>query len=154
MARELVRQAFLLAARDECGLATRDATIREEIVGTTPNPRSAAFEMYCDFERPEGTYKLHYILSRTGPKGTEKLWEWTKEVPRFELMPVMSEEAESLSRGRFKELLTGYGWANPVHAARRSSVVPREASEAIWEYNELAVLGGLQRLHAEVRDGG
>lgn len=30
LARELIQQAFLIAARDECGLLTRDATLREE----------------------------------------------------------------------------------------------------------------------------
>ena len=29
--REVMRQAFLIAARDECGLATRDTTLREAV---------------------------------------------------------------------------------------------------------------------------
>ncbi len=31
LVREIVRQAFLIAARDECGLATRDQTLRESL---------------------------------------------------------------------------------------------------------------------------
>jgi tetratricopeptide (TPR) repeat protein len=153
LGRELIRQAFLIAARDECGLTTRDKTLREELPATD-NPRSAPFEMYCDFERPQGTYKLHYVLSTAAAKENEKWWEWTTEVPRFELLPLLTQRAEALSRGDLKELIQRKGWGKPVPAIRRSAEVPREAEDSLWEWNELAVLGGLRRLHAEMREKG
>src|SRR5579872_3720268 len=50
LARELIRQAFLIAARDECGLSTRDKSLREEYPAAT-DPQLAAFVMSCSVAR-------------------------------------------------------------------------------------------------------
>src|ERR1700691_1266351 len=49
LARELMRQAFLIAARDEWGLLTRDSTLRETDPGASAH--AVAFDFYCKHHR-------------------------------------------------------------------------------------------------------
>ena len=51
--RELIRQALLLAARDELGLATRDVLLREEFP-EKPDPKSVPFRLSASANGPEG----------------------------------------------------------------------------------------------------
>jgi tetratricopeptide (TPR) repeat protein len=158
LARELLRQAFLIAARDECGLLTRDATLREEFPAAD-DEHAARFESSCSVDRDHKEYC--YELEGAAHKSPEKLWSWRYRVEDcseyFKWTPSitsLAEQAEALSRGPLKELLTRHGWCRGVPPARTSAPAPAKAQDELWSYNEIAVLGGLRRIHAEIRQHG
>lgn len=153
LARELMRQAFLIAARDECGLRTFDATLREEI----PNSASlhvVPFDLYCSVTRVKKGFDVHYTLSRLNGKATEKLAEWTflTDVYSPKMVVDLAELAERMSREKFKSVLKEQGLARS--APSESAGVPGEAKDQLWEWNEITVLGALRRIHAEIRAKG
>jgi tetratricopeptide (TPR) repeat protein len=162
LVRELVRQAFLMAARDECGLFTRDASLREEFPPVSDS-RRAPFDMYSHTAMPKKGVDYCYALGRAPEKTPGKLWTWkyhvdlpvvltTVKTP--ESITKLAEQAEALSRGPFKELLKHEGWGKPVQAARSSAAVPPGAEDASWTWNEIGLLGGLRSIHAEIREKG
>lgn len=154
-ARELVRQAFLIAARDERGLGTRDATLREELADS-PSVHVVPFEIFCKVVRIKGGFDIRYTLSRQKGTATEKLGEWTflTDVFNPKMITDLADLAERMSRGKFKNVLTQQGLGKPVPAAREFAGVPRETAERLWEWNEIAILGALRRIHAEIRAKG
>lgn len=158
LARELVRQAFLIAGRDECGAESRDAALREEL----PDPATGnfvPFDLYCTVLRVKKGFDVSYTLSRRKGTDTEKLDEWKFRTDVFspKMIPDLAEVAEGLSRTKFKDLLEQQGLgkkktttAKPHNAAS----IPADAQSRLWEWNEFSVLGGLRQIHAEIREKG
>jgi tetratricopeptide (TPR) repeat protein len=153
LARELVRQAVLIAARDECGLATRDATLREQVPAPA-NPRVVPLEALCSLVKTTNGFRFAYSLKRLDGKTRESLWEWRTDVPAFEMIQTLAERAEKLSRGELKELLSHRGYQQAVRPSRSSGDCPHDAYDQLFEWNELTVLAGLRRIHAEIREQG
>lgn len=94
LARELIRQAFLIAARDECGLLTRDATLREEFP-LVADAHRAPFDSYSYAATAKKGVDYCYALGRGGGKTTEKLWNWKYHVD----LPVTIITIKSRRRG-------------------------------------------------------
>jgi len=155
LARELVRQAFLITARDECGLLTRDSTLREDLPDAAAS-HAAQFELFCTVEFPKQLFDVCYTLSRRKGTAAEKLWEWKFRTDIFSpaMITNLAELAEGLSRGKFKDVLKQAGLGMPVPPSRDFAGVPRETQEQLWEWNEIAVIGALRRIHAEIRTKG
>jgi tetratricopeptide (TPR) repeat protein len=155
LARELMRQAVLIAARDECGLRTFDATLQEEIA-ESPSVHVIPFDLYCTVARVKKGFNVQYTLSRVNDKMPEKLEEWTfvTDVYSPKMVIDLAELAERMSREKFNGLLKEQGLAKTVPAARKSAEVPLEARHQLWEWNEIAVLGALRRIHAEIHAKG
>ena len=153
LARELVRQAFLIAAREECGLRTFDVTLQEEIPEST-SLHVVPFDLSCSVSRVKKGFDVHYTLSRLNGKEIEKLDEWTFLTDVFSPKMVidLADLAERMSREKFKSVLKEQGFEKP--ASRGSAGVPGEAKDRLWEWNEIAVLGALRRIHAEIRAKG
>jgi len=151
--RELIRQAFLLAARDEVGLSTRDVMLREDFP-ENPDPKSVPFRLSASANGSEQHASIDYKLGR----GPEEYWRSAEKVdakdPNPKWLATFAEKAEALSRGEFKGLLTRSGGKGALHAARASSEVPPATSDLLWTWNEISVLAGLRRVHAEIRDKG
>ncbi len=78
MHREVARQAFLIAARDEMGLSTRDALLREDFP-EKPDAESLPFELFCAVGSGKSNLAMRYVLSRPGWDDTE-LWKWSTEL--------------------------------------------------------------------------
>jgi tetratricopeptide (TPR) repeat protein len=151
--RELIRQAFLLAARDEVGLSTRDVMLREEFPAK-PDAKSFPFRLSASASGTEEHASIDFELGR----GPADLWRLSEKIdakdPNPKWLATVAEKAEALSRGEFKGLLTRSGGKGTVCAARASSDVPGATSDLLWTWNEISVLGGLRRVHAEIRDKG
>jgi tetratricopeptide (TPR) repeat protein len=154
LARELVRQAILIAARDEGGLLTRDATLREEAPQGS-STRTVALELFCAASAGK-TSEVRYVLSRPAKPKPETLWEWKLEAPLDDPQTIakLAEEAEPFSRGELKAVLERTAALKPVPKARPSAAVPGEAQKELWEFNELALLDAVRRVHAEIRARG
>jgi len=155
LARELVRQAFLIAARDGCGLATRDATLHEDFPSGTDS-HSTTFEMFCEAARVKKTFEVRYVLSRVAGTSREKLWEWTFITDIFSpnMIIALAEKADVFSREGLKQIFKRQGFGKSLPPFRATSDVPREAQDRLWKWNEIAILAGLRQLHAEIRQKG
>jgi tetratricopeptide (TPR) repeat protein len=155
LARELMRQAFLIAARDECGLRTFDATLQDEIPSSASFP-IVPFDLYCSVERVKKGFDVQYTLSRLNGKATDKLTEWTfrTDVYSPKMVIDLAELAERMSREQFKSLLKDQGLAKSLPAASKSAGLPREAKDQLWEWNEIAVFGALRHIHGEIQAKG
>ncbi|HEV3136841.1 MAG TPA: hypothetical protein VGZ26_03035, partial [Pirellulales bacterium] len=153
--RELVRQAFLLAARDELGLSTRDVLLREDFP-RPPDEKSQPFEFVCRASRGKKDFDVEYLLRRRQGTAHQTLWTWTynTDINNPKSLEILAEKAEALSRGELKDVLTRAGWGRTPPAARASADVSSETRELLWSWNEISVLGGLRRVHAEIRARG
>ncbi len=150
--REIVRQTFLIAARDELGLATRDSMLREDFP-EKPDEQSLPFEIYCRTRDPNDDRKLEYVLSRRGAH-EKALWQLPFTVDDFPPLVSINVKAEVWSRKEFKDILLKAGFKGHVPAVRTTTEVPRKAYELIWTWNEISVMAGIRQLHAEVREKG
>jgi tetratricopeptide (TPR) repeat protein len=153
--REVMRQAFLIAARDECGLATRDTTLRET-VPRTDSPETLSFELYSAYVKSAKNHDVQYVLSRRKNGGLEEVWRQRlpADINNPERTLKLTTAAEELSRTAFKDLLKQSGASKVPPAARTTAAVPSEANRQLWEWNELAVFGAVRRLHTEIRTKG
>jgi tetratricopeptide (TPR) repeat protein len=153
--RELVRQAFLIAARDELGCATRDVILREDFP-ERPDDKSAPFEFSCRTSRGKKDFDVEYLLRRRQQSGQAELWRWVfnTDINNPKSLAVLAEKAEALSRSELKDVLTRGGWGKTPSASRASSKVASDVSDLLWSWNEVSVLAGLRRVHAEIRERG
>jgi hypothetical protein len=152
--RELARQAFLIVARDDIGLATRDAILREDFP-ENPEAESLPFELFCGITQSAKNLDIRYVLSRPGWDETA-LWRSESNLDLDDAHSLMTlvEQADTQWSAEFKDLLTGLGAKAAVRARRSAGEVPKGAEELLWSWNEISVLGGLRRVHAEIREQG
>ena len=95
-ARELCRQAILVAARDELGLLTRDAALRE--------PRLVdSVEVDLVLANLQGKH-IEYLLRRGNDTLVEGSFDYAFSSQRS-AMAIIASEAEKLSRGEFRDAL-------------------------------------------------
>jgi tetratricopeptide (TPR) repeat protein len=153
--RELVRQAFLLAARDELGLSTRDVMLREDFP-EKQNPASAPFELYCRSLDPPITDKgdkIECVLTRRG--APEKvLWRVVYVPEYYPALGALPVKAEIWSRKELKDVLVQAGFKGSVPPHRASFQIPSETYDLLWTWNEISVMAGLRRIHQEIRQNG
>jgi tetratricopeptide (TPR) repeat protein len=152
--RELVRQGFLIAARDELGLSTRDVILREDF----PNPaddKCLPFELFCGATPAKKDVDLEYLLTRAG-SSDKPIWRWKTNLVHEDPASILTlaEKAEAFSRGELKDVLTRAGWQAKVPAALASAEVPDAVSDLLWSWNEISVFAGLRAVHAEIREKG
>jgi hypothetical protein len=150
--REVMRQAFLLAARDELGLATRDVMLREAFPEKQVGA-SAPFELYCRGTDAENPDKMEFVLTRLG--APEKvLWRLNyvpDYAPGLMAIPV---KAEIWSRTELKDVLVRAGFKGSVPPHRASAPVAPATYDLLWTWNEISVMAGLRQLHDEIREKG
>ncbi|HEV8066124.1 MAG TPA: tetratricopeptide repeat protein [Planctomycetaceae bacterium] len=153
--RELVRQAFLLAARDELGLATRDVMLREDFP-EKQDPASAPFELFCRSLDPPITDKgdkIECVLTRRG--APEKvLWRVVYVPEYYPALGALPVQAEIWSRKELKDVLVQAGFQGSVPPRRASFQIPSETYDLLWTWNEISVMAGLRRIHQEIRENG
>jgi len=152
--RELVRQAFLIAARDELGLGTRDVILREDF--PERDDKSMPFELFCRTSRGKKDFDVEYLLRRRQQSGQSELWRWVynTDINNPKSLSVLAEKAEALSRGELKDMLVRSGWGKTPPAPRASSDVASDIDDRLWSWNEISVLAGLRQVHAELREKG
>jgi tetratricopeptide (TPR) repeat protein len=149
--REMVRQAVLIAARDELGLATRDQVIDDtstdqkeggagtvEVVSFIRDNRSR--EM---IQRLEGELR-ETILSHETP---------TTPGPDLELLKLLAS-AEALSRGEFPTALKGLGLVGKPNTVNEVAALPEKTDERLATLEFLDALLAVRDLHKAIRDDG
>jgi hypothetical protein len=151
--RELVRQAFLIAVRDELGISTRDVLLREDFP-KKPDENSVPFELYCQVARVKKDFDVEYRLSRGSIDKVIWRWVFNTDINNPKSLNTLAETAELFSRRQLKDVLIRGGWIGTVPAARESADVPSATQDLLWSWNEVSVMAGLRRVHAEIRAKG
>ncbi len=119
--RELARQAFLIAAREELGLATRDQSLRETSLA------ESKIELLFTVDATLDSKCLVEISSTE--KGKEKtLWSQTlKFAPNSrQTYPSLIKQLEAFSRGEFVDLLVELGAEPPAEETKAEHEPPSE----------------------------
>jgi tetratricopeptide (TPR) repeat protein len=146
--REIARQAFLIAARDECGLPTRDAGLRE-VLPSAPGGKPVLFQMLVTTWEASSC-EVHVALIKGDQTQRRAIVERSFQVPRTELLVQLVEKCESLSRNEFKDVLGREVHPQKLAAARTAGEPSKPVAEQLAQWNEMAVVGGLRSLHAEI----
>jgi tetratricopeptide (TPR) repeat protein len=148
LAREILRQAILIAARDELGSNTRDVTLRENI------PANAiTFDLSCSVDRSTGfSYSLNRSGSHTPPLSGVAGKAGIVLLGRQDV-DILDEadKCETLSRTSFMDTLRAAGVPNHV-MAEGTPVLPTNAPT-----NDMSIFAGfdaVRRAQAAIRAGG
>ena len=158
--REIQRQAFLVAARDQLGLATRDAWLGDEMPREGENE---PFEVVTSNDSPfsleicGGFHPAAKTISRYAPK----LQPATKGTTAEAAPPNSLDhrqwlvEAETLSRGAYVEALRKCGFQGKANdVARGKAGVPDEIEESLGEMVFVSQFIAVRRLHELIRSQG
>jgi hypothetical protein len=157
LARELIRQALLIAARDEFGLATRDAGLGDWWPSDA-HDQDAPAELLIQFQ-PGGSSRA-WVRGKGRPSGETLVDCDLKNVipPLREPVPdnlaKLVEIAESLSRNEFRTVLQKLGADGQANALRPDASVPDEVNERLLRLGYTESFQALRLLHLAMRHGG
>ena len=152
LARELLRQALLISARDELGLGTRDPVLRES--GGPPGS-APTLRLVLTHEFPNGKFFEFSVRRQSGDKWTP-LFEGTAPYEAGEAYDYLSlvAEAERLSRTSLPDVLRQAGVeAHPLPAANEDPI-PEKLNELLWSLNTIDQFAAVRELHALIRTRG
>jgi tetratricopeptide (TPR) repeat protein len=154
LSRELIRQAMLIAARDELGLATRDEVLGESLPAAPGGP----------------TLELgSFMMSRNGVHLTNHAFVARGEGDRAERLLVVDlpcpyspdgslaklvEKAEALSRAAFPRGLAKLGVTGKASAARASAPVPDGVEDQLSQLGFPGVFAAIRSVHEAIRTDG
>ncbi len=145
MIRELVRQAVLIAARDELGHSTRDQVLRE------PFPSGAA-------PMQIGTHiigdRLRIELGSPGHGVQEYMVDVKTLAMTFLDEVALLERMEPMSRGEFVTALKQAGFAGQPNQAKPDAKAPDDAEALLGQMTFLAQFDAVRRAHESIRANG
>lgn len=148
--REIPRQALLMAAREELGLATRDAALREIFPWSpmpTQWPLSVVTAVTLDFK------SITSVIRYTS-EGVQVLWsvehELGEEYPYQTLTAIMEQN----SRSEFVELLRREGFTGTANRKSEEDSIPDEVASLLEEWNDISQFAAVRRLHQLIRSSG
>jgi uncharacterized protein HemY len=148
LARELVRQAVLLAARDELGAATRDEVLGE----AAPAAEDAHSADFAQLLRYDGAARVRVA------QGTEA----AKALLECEIEPsahvhdliALAKGAERLSRTEFPTALRSMGVLGTPNVLNPDAAVPQAVEERLDSLGLIDPLLAARELHAAIREDG
>lgn len=145
LARAIVAEAFLMAAREEMGLATRD-----EWLGDARPDRTPVVTIGITVDRSVGTA----APGRSDSKG--KLWNQVLPYRADDSLdyPKLVEQMESAARGRMLETLKQAGLAGRPNHIQSAGAVPEDVEKDLGRLGYVAQLDALRKLHTAVRKHG
>ena len=149
--REMVRQAVLIAARDELGAAIRDEVIddtpavAEEALGGSVEVVSFIRDSRCREQiRRVQNEKVEYLFSHETPVSPGRSLDLMK----------LAVSAEALSRQEFPTILKGLGLKGKPNAIRAEAEVPQNVEDRLARLDFLEVFLAVRDLHAAIRTDG
>jgi tetratricopeptide (TPR) repeat protein len=148
--RELVRQAVLLAARDELGQATRDETLRErwgERADGGPLPLDIIVHV-------QDGGRTSITLCRISGGKPEVLFDRELSLDDPDLVLPMLKIAESFSREDFPAALRKAGFDGKANAVKDDLAVPADVEELLSQLHWLPQLDAARRLHRAIKEEG
>jgi hypothetical protein len=159
MLRELARQSFLVTARDQLGLRTRDVSLGDEMPGEgedvpfevlTASESQPVLDVRQGFA-PPGKTLLHEVLG-VAPAPPEDISRG-KFVVSIDYRAVLVE-MEKLSRGKFVEAVQRAGFQGKPNALRDAAGVPQEIEQALQKMDFMSQFSAVRQLHELVRADG
>ena len=150
--RELVRQAFALAAREECGLYVRDAALREQPPTGLPTDRILSIK-----HDPDSSSMNTAWTFSVGPDGTRNVASWTRRggdlAHGWSDFEEFLGKLEAATRTVFPEVLKAARF--PTKPPQRSTAaVPAEVETLLGQVDVASQFQAIRRLHAAVREQG
>ena len=148
--RELVRQAVLLAAREELGLATRDDALRERGSGgdyTGPLP----VEIIVHVE--EGG-RVNVTVFRLAGERQQILWDKQFSPQGDDLILALATEAERLSREDLLAALKKVGASGQANRTLEQGPPPADVATLLAEMHPLPQFAAARMLHESLHQQG
>ena len=149
--RDLFRQALLIAARDEMGLATRDELLDDL---TPPQGEVAGIEVASVIKSGGGLA----IVRRLDEKGNAIESLLRRNLSAFkddaEMLPSIVPDAEALSRSEFPGVLKTLGLAGEPNKIRPDAAVADDIEERLTHLGFTENLSAIRDLHAAIRADG
>ncbi len=153
LARELFRQAVLLAARDELGLTTRDAVLREAVDAAPPYAEQARVELTSLLTPGKAA---HLAIDRIDGDRREPLWSEDFPLPDSENLDYVRllEHLEPLTRTAFPEALRKAGFPSRPRPPAGDAESPADAAGRLTDWSYVAQFAAARALHAAARSRG
>ncbi|MBX3412424.1 MAG: hypothetical protein KF708_07040 [Pirellulales bacterium] len=152
LVRELLRQAILIAARDELGMATRDETLREPFP-QEPGPDQLLLDVLT--ARAAGKFVR---VTLTSANASDPVYHEEIASPFSRLEDVdylgITVAVEERSRGQFVQALRDAGAAGEKNKLAPEVEVPDVILALLAEMNEFSQYNALRRLHRLHREEG
>ena len=149
--RELIRQAILIAARDELGLSTRDELL-ENVPSAIDSRIGEPAELAILFRRNE----CHALVRRGAGPEPEILqaYDLGTNPDAGNYSPRLVARAEELSRTEFPALLKRLGASETSNVVRPDRGVPAEVERQLETLSIVEVFGAVRALHEAIRSDG
>jgi tetratricopeptide (TPR) repeat protein len=146
LARELLRQSLLIAARDELGLLTRDFWLGE------PMPDAGASPPLDLAVKPGNPNRVEVF--RVAEKARQVVAEQELKLVARDYYPSFISATEKLSRSGFVDVLKKAGFCGKPNAWKASLPLPDDAKRLIEEMTFSSQYLALRQIHAAVRAQG
>ena len=145
LAREIVRQALLIAARDELGAVTRDEVLGDPAASAK---EGSVIEVCSLFTDESDTPNRAFIRRAEGPK-TETLADRTLPSPYLESGGILKlvAAAESLSRTEFPEALKKLGLEGKPHEVRADGALSAGIEDKLSSLDFVEPFAAVRSLH-------
>ncbi len=149
--RELIRQAILIAARDELGLSTRDELL-DDVPASVDSRIGEPAEVAILFRRE----RCHALVRKAADQESEVImtYDLGTNPDAGNYSPRLVAKAEELSRTEFPVLLKRLGAVGTPNVARADRGVPVEVERRLETLSMVEVFGAVRSLHEAIRSDG
>ena len=152
LARELIRQAALITARDELGAVTRDEVLGEPAASA----KEGSIIEVCSLFTDGSDTPNHAFIRRAQDKTSETLTDRALPSPYLESGGIIKlvDAAESLSRTEFPEALKKLGLEGKPHAVHAKGTVSAEIEDKLSSLDFVEPFAAVRSLHESIRTDG
>jgi len=155
---DLARQSFIVAARDQLGLRTRDASLGDDVFSGGDN---IPFEVLAEFKDHSCLGVRRGVASPPETLLHETLRVATASEPiaknryfaSIDYRAVLTE-LEELSRGRFVDVIKRAGFAGKPHACKGSADIPQAIDQFLRKMDFISQFSAVRELHELIRVDG
>jgi tetratricopeptide (TPR) repeat protein len=153
LARELFRQALLIAARDELGLATRDEVLGDPTAAAAKEPPNA--ELATVFHLRPGSTSQVVLHRATGGRDETLVNRDAGAIKQpYGDLATLAQTAEALSRNEFPAALKMLGLNGKRNAQRSDLGLPAGAEGRLAHLGLVDIFAALRDLHEAIRTSG
>jgi tetratricopeptide (TPR) repeat protein len=154
LSRELIRQAMLIAAREELGLATRDEVLGESLPAAADG---STIQLGSFMMSRNGIHLVnHAFVARGEGDRAERLVEVGLPCPYSPdgSLAKLVVKAEALSRAEFPGVLRKLGASGKANAERTGDSVPEGVEDRLSQLSFATVFAGVRSVHESIRTDG
>lgn len=152
LARELIRQSFLIAARDELNLRTRDQALGEPLpdeAGSRNPPLNLTIRFTAD--KPcKGKVTFFTGQSNAPSKVSELDFDLGETYSIMDLIP----KAESFARAQWIDVLKKSGYTGKPHTKIPQGPVSLDIAERLQKLDPVSQFSAIRMIHEEIKKSG